>query len=217
MNLIYPIKGVGTTPGIYISQKFGNVFILQQPFTYNGVTYPVGTNFYKAVFGMNGHNGIDYACPIGTPIYAEHDGFITATYNAGGYGNYIRLDFEEDGFGWQIIGGHLSKILKIGQVKQGEMIALSGNSGASTNPHYHRGLGQLKNGQILNYNNGYKGSIDPTPFTKGESMNQTKVVLGKDGKTVFICTPVSKEIVLTERAGVEGFAIPNPIPPASSL
>jgi hypothetical protein len=50
-----------------------------------------------------------------------------------------------------------------------------------------------------------------------QPMNQTKVVLGKDGTTVYLCTPCSKMDVLQERSSVEGFPIPNPIPPASSL
>lgn len=64
-----------------------------------------------------------------------------------------------------------------------------------------------------------KGRIDPLIILayKGASMNQTQVRLGKDGKTVWICTPVSKMDVLTERASVEGFMVPNPIPPTSDL
>ena len=47
--------------------------------------------------------------------------------------------------------------------------------------------------------------------------NQTKVVNGKDGKTLWICTPYSKMEVLKERASIEGFELPADIPPAASL
>jgi hypothetical protein len=47
--------------------------------------------------------------------------------------------------------------------------------------------------------------------------NHTKVVMGKDGKTVFICTPCSKMEVLKERASVEGFDLPAQIPQATTL
>ncbi len=216
MKLIWPIKSIGKN-GIYISQKFANVLILDRPYTFNGVTYPAGTNFYKAAFGMDGHNGIDIACPIGTPIYAPHDGTVTATYNAGGYGNYIRLKFEEDGFGWEVTLGHLNKILKTGTVKRGELIAQSGNSGTSTNPHLHYGLGQFKNGVLLNKNNGYKGSIDPAPFTKGEAMNQAKVVVSKNSPTVYVCYPIPSMEYLKDKSGLEGFSVPDPIPNTDSL
>lgn len=49
-----------------------------------------------------------------------------------------------------------------------------------------------------------------------KNMNQTKVVLGKDGKTVWLATPVSSMAVLNERAGVEGFVVPPVIPPAAT-
>ena len=177
MRLSPPIKGVGTN-GIYLSQRFGNVFILDRDYVFNGKLYKKGTNFYKAAFDIDGHNGEDYACPIGTPIYAPHDGVVRATYNAGGYGNYIKLKFDEDGFGWEVVLGHLSEILKTGPVKKGELIAKSGNSGTSTNPHLHYGLGQFKNGVLLNSNNGFKGSINPAPYT-GEEMNPNVVIYKK--------------------------------------
>ncbi len=54
----------------------------------------------------------------------------------GGYGNCITLRHPD---GRQTRYGHLSRILvKTGQtVKQGEKIALSGNTGRSTGPHVH--------------------------------------------------------------------------------
>lgn len=52
----------------------------------------------------------------------------------------------------------------------------------------------------------------------GVTMNQTKVVLGKDGKTVYKAIPVAEDFAnFIKQAGVEGIEIPNPIPPASSL
>jgi hypothetical protein len=54
-------------------------------------------------------------------------------------------------------------------------------------------------------------------LNQGVLMNQTKVVLGKDGKTVYLATPVSKMDVLTERSSIEGFVIPNQIPKAADV
>jgi hypothetical protein len=53
---------------------------------------------------------------------------------------------------------------------------------------------------------------------KETSMNQTKIVLGKDGKTVYKATPVATTFDdMVKQAAVEGIDVPNPIPPASSL
>jgi len=50
------------------------------------------------------------------------------------------------------------------------------------------------------------------------SMNQTKIVLGKDGKTVYKAIPVATDFEnFKKQASVEGIEVPTPIPPASSL
>lgn len=49
-------------------------------------------------------------------------------------------------------------------------------------------------------------------------MNQSKVVLGKDGRTVFIATPIAMSFEeFKKQASVEGIVVPDPIPPSSSL
>lgn len=49
-------------------------------------------------------------------------------------------------------------------------------------------------------------------------MNQTKLVLGKDGKTVYEATPVAMTFEEAKKQwAIEGIEVPNPIPPASSL
>lgn len=53
----------------------------------------------------------------------------------------------------------------------------------------------------------------------GELMNQTKVVLSKDGQTVYVAWPVPDIGIegLKKIANVQGFEVPDPIPPSSSL
>ena len=49
-------------------------------------------------------------------------------------------------------------------------------------------------------------------------MNQTTVALSKDGKTIYLCTPIATDWDnFVKQASVEGIAIPSPIPPTSSL
>jgi hypothetical protein len=50
------------------------------------------------------------------------------------------------------------------------------------------------------------------------NMNQTKIVLGKDGQTVYKATPVATDFEnFKKQAEVEGITVPNPIPKADTL
>ena len=82
------------------------------------------------------HTGVDWATPTGTPVYASCGGKVSKASWGGSYGYVVFIDHED---GRQTRYAHLSKILvKVGQtVKQGERIALSGSTGASTGPHVH--------------------------------------------------------------------------------
>jgi murein DD-endopeptidase MepM/ murein hydrolase activator NlpD len=83
------------------------------------------------------HFGQDFSCPYGTEVYATGNGkVITAGYSSDGFGNYVLIDH---GYGFQSIYGHLSKIdVSEGMnVKRGDLVGLSGNSGTTTGPHLH--------------------------------------------------------------------------------
>lgn len=110
-------------------------------------------------FGLVGHNGIDFAIPIGTHIYSPIAGKITAgDEGSSGYGKYIKITNDT----LEVTIGHLSvHLTSTGLlVHAGDLIALSGNSGFSTGPHTHITVKNMKNGKVLNYDNGYKGAID---------------------------------------------------------
>ncbi len=83
------------------------------------------------------HAGLDFAAPIGTPIYATADGVVTdAGFNEGGYGNRVIINH---GFGYETLYGHMYRIkARQGQkVKRGEVIGYVGSTGKSTGPHCH--------------------------------------------------------------------------------
>jgi murein DD-endopeptidase MepM/ murein hydrolase activator NlpD len=94
----------------------------------------------------NGHNGIDYGLPERTPVMAAADGVVsraeldtaTAANSEVGYGYHIRLGHPN---GSMTIYGHLVKdgiLVRTGQnVKMGELIGHSGNTGRSSGPHLH--------------------------------------------------------------------------------
>ena len=97
--------------------------------------------------GIHGHNGVDLASSIGTPVYAAADGKVLVAkmggYN-GGYGNMIIISHDK---GIQTVYAHLNAIY-ITQgttVQQGQSIGELGNTGKSTGPHLHFEVRGAKN------------------------------------------------------------------------
>lgn len=82
------------------------------------------------------HKGIDWAIPVGTTVVASSGGTVSRAGWGSGYGYVVYINH---GDGRETRYGHLSRVLvKVGQkVRQGEKIALSGNTGRSTGPHIH--------------------------------------------------------------------------------
>jgi murein DD-endopeptidase MepM/ murein hydrolase activator NlpD len=83
------------------------------------------------------HAGLDFAAPIGTPIYATANGTVETAGNTGnGYGNHVVI---HNGYGYATLFGHMFKIkVRAGEkVKRGEVIGWVGNTGKSTGPHCH--------------------------------------------------------------------------------
>lgn len=82
------------------------------------------------------HKGIDWATPVGTPVYASSGGVVAKAGWGSGYGYVVYINHPD---GRQTRYGHLSKVnVTAGQtVKQGQIIASSGNTGRSTGPHVH--------------------------------------------------------------------------------
>ena len=94
------------------------------------------TSGFGASRGRYPHAGIDFAVPIGTPVYAAMDGTALGHQPTGRTGRYV---FLSHGQGRYTYYGHLSQpLVSAGQaVSKGQQIALSGNTGNSTGPHVH--------------------------------------------------------------------------------
>jgi murein DD-endopeptidase MepM/ murein hydrolase activator NlpD len=104
----------------------------------------------------SGHNGLDIAIPVGTPIQATMDGSIVhAGWNNQGYGNLVIVENGE----YRTYYAHLSSIpVSVGDtVKAGSTIGLSGNTGNSTGPHLHY---EIRRNKV---------PVDPTAATFGTS------------------------------------------------
>lgn len=82
------------------------------------------------------HAGLDLAVPIGSDVRASGGGLVGAAGTDSAYGQYVMLRHPD---GYETMYGHLSRVLVAqgDRVREGQVIALSGNSGRSTAPHLH--------------------------------------------------------------------------------
>lgn len=110
------------------------------------------------------HTGIDFAAPIGTPIYATADGFVEeVTVQFSGYGKMITI---EHGFGYQTRYAHMHEfaVRKGQKVKRGDLIGYVGNTGLSTAPHLHYEV--LLNGVLINPVHYFYNDLSPAEYEK---------------------------------------------------
>lgn len=92
---------------------------------------------------IKNHNGIDFACAEGTPVFSVKEGIIsTVVKNDKIFGNYIIVSHDEGKL--TSVYAHLSRIEteQNKKVKKGEVIGFSGQTGMVTGPHLHFELRQ---------------------------------------------------------------------------
>lgn len=106
---------------------------------------PVVEGFVGSGFGMRTdpftgeytmHSGIDFAAPVGTPIFAAAGGVVASAEPHPAFGNLVTIDH---GNGLSTLYAHTSRmVVKAGDiVRKGQQIALVGTTGRSTGPHLH--------------------------------------------------------------------------------
>ncbi len=82
------------------------------------------------------HHGIDYAAPIGTPVYSIGDGKVIFAGRSGGAGRMIKVKHANSYTSAYLHLRGYAKGVRAGKhVKQGEVIGYVGSSGLSTGPH----------------------------------------------------------------------------------
>ncbi|MDO4530340.1 MAG: M23 family metallopeptidase [Bacillota bacterium] len=103
------------------------------------------------------HNGLDIAAAEGTEVLAVKSGVVTEVRTSATYGKLLQYETED---GYTVMYAHLSKVLvkKGEQIRQGQVVARSGNTGLSTGPHLHYSV--WRNGELL----------DPLQFFAAEDM-----------------------------------------------
>ena len=134
-GMFYPENGVSPT----VSKKSSGGGMWRYPMPNNKkISSPFNPHRWHPIRGIyRPHYGTDFTAPIGTKVYAPANGTVLKTsYQRGGAGYYIIIKHAG---GYSTVYMHLSKALvRTGQkVSQGQVIALSGNTGGSTGPHLH--------------------------------------------------------------------------------
>lgn len=115
---------------------------------------PYGPRVHPITGKRTFHHGIDVAMPVGTPLKAGADGVVAHKGNGGSGGVTLLLKHANN---MHTVYYHLQKpsSLPVGAaVKAGDVVAYSGNTGASTGPHLHYELRKSRN---------WGDTIDPAP------------------------------------------------------
>lgn len=147
------------------------------------ISSPYGWRIHPIERTRKHHNGVDYASAIGTPVKAISNGrviysgasrlkFPNGEPRGGGY--IVKIRHKVNGEWITSSYMHLRKgsltVKRGDRVKEGQVIALSGNTGESTGPHLHFEIQRGK--QYIWTNNG-------TRYTEPISYIKTQRVLDK--------------------------------------
>ncbi len=92
--------------------------------------------FHPILHKVRPHPGIDYAAPVGTPIWSVANGVVSYADWMSGYGRLVKIMHAD---GYESYYAHMSRFapgLRVGQpIRQKQVIGYVGSSGLSTGPH----------------------------------------------------------------------------------
>ncbi|MGI6037554.1 MAG: LysM peptidoglycan-binding domain-containing protein [Limnochordia bacterium] len=98
------------------------------------ITSRYGPRIHPVYGHQHFHGGIDIAVPQGTPIRAAAGGTVAQTGRMGAAGLVVVIDHGGGVTSWYLHNSRIN-VRKGQQVRQGEVIALSGSTGVVTGPH----------------------------------------------------------------------------------
>jgi len=162
--------GYYTTEGENLRKMF-----LKSPLKFGRVTSRFNRRrFHPRLKIFRAHNGVDYGAPIGTPVRSVADGVVTFARYSGGGGKVLKVRHNST---YKTAYKHLSRygknIRKGSRVKQGQIVAYTGNTGLSTGPHLHYEF--FKNGRYVDPLRQKFPSAEPVAFEFKELFAQQSV------------------------------------------
>ncbi len=202
INNVNPSRPIVSYPGmVYISQEFGEDPIAIEDTYYGKFLVKKGEHVYSILAGMKGHNGIDIAAPLGTPIIGnviKGEAYVIYQSHDIGYGNTTVVRIIDTDKNYVQIFGHQQKFEPDVEIVWNwhdksrpflldKVYGYVNSTGASTGNHLHWGIQEYDvNGNKLNTKNGFGGALDPKQFMKEKTMKLVKnngtvyLVAGKD-------------------------------------
>jgi murein DD-endopeptidase MepM/ murein hydrolase activator NlpD len=111
-------------------------FLMKTPINGARLSSAFGVRIHPVLGYSMMHRGVDFAAPIGTPIFAAGDGAVERAGPFSTYGNYVKLRHAN---GFETAYAHMSQVaVRAGaRVRQGQVIGYVGESGRATGPHLH--------------------------------------------------------------------------------
>ena len=113
-------------------------FLVRKPIAEGEITSPFGMRFHPILHYARMHTGVDWAAPIGTPIYAAGNGTIIKAGWDGGYGRRVEIQHAN---GYVTAYNHMSGfgrgVAEGAHILQGQTVGYLGDSGLATGPHLH--------------------------------------------------------------------------------
>ena len=113
-------------------------FLVRKPVAAGVMRSGFGSRRHPLLGYTRTHTGVDWAAPLGTPIYAAGNGTIERAAWESGYGRHVRIRHAN---GYETTYSHMTAFargMKAGlRVRQGQVIGYVGSTGLSTGPHLH--------------------------------------------------------------------------------
>jgi murein DD-endopeptidase MepM/ murein hydrolase activator NlpD len=128
--------------------KSAKKFLVRKPVNNGIMRSGFGARHHPLLGYTKMHTGVDWAAPMGTPIYAAGNGEIEKAQWESGYGKYIRIKHAN---GYETAYGHMTAFARGMEpgtkVRQGQLIGFVGSTGLSTGAHVHYEI--LVNGRFV--------------------------------------------------------------------
>ena len=113
-------------------------FLIRQPIGTARISSPFGSRFHPILGYTRMHTGVDFAAPMGTPIFAAGNGTIIKAGRESGYGNRVEIQ-HANGYitTYNHMSGFARGVAEGVRIKQGQVVGYLGMTGLATGPHLH--------------------------------------------------------------------------------